>query len=377
MPVIEIVTELDCPAPTPVRFAAPTGGASGDWVLRHEGSGARHPAQPDGDGVVAMLPKLTPGKHRFQLEQGSAGGRVSLKEESPTEIGIHLPEGHFTTYRFAAETARPYFYPVHGPGGKRVTRDYPMQDIEAEKAAKDQDHPHHRSFWTAYDETNGVNNWAETAGKHGWTRHVRFEAREQGPAFAGFTAFSNWLTPDQAKPFVDERRRIRVYNAGPAHRLLDYDVQLIATYEDVEYGDTKEGGILAWRVFYLMKEAHGGRMENSDGLVGEKLCWGKRASWLDYSGMAQDELQGVAMMDHPGNLNHPCRWHTRAYGLVGANPFATNAFEPQAPKTPFHQKKGTTLNFRYRVMIHRGNAHQAHVDAAYHAWVQPPRVVIT
>ena len=83
--------------------------------------------------------------------------------------------------------------------------------------------------------------------------------------------------------------------------------------------------------------------------------WGKRAAWLDYSGPVGGEVLGIAMMDHPGNPNHPCRWHARDYGLVGTNPFANGAFgEPQ--KTPYHQKQGQTLRFRYRVLIHKGSA---------------------
>jgi len=47
--------------------------------------------------------------------------------------------------RNTSTAARPhvYFYPVIGPGGARMTRDYPMvKDSEGE----DHDHPHHRSL---------------------------------------------------------------------------------------------------------------------------------------------------------------------------------------------------------------------------------------
>jgi len=77
-------------------------------------------------------------------------------------------------------------------------------------------------------------------------------------------------------------------------------------------------------------------------------------------------------MDHPGNLNHPCYWHARDYGLVGTNPFARAAFEKGQPADGYTQKAGETLRFRYRVLIHRGNAEQGRVEDAYHAWVQPP-----
>jgi hypothetical protein len=171
---------------------------------------------------------------------------------------------------------------------------------------------------------------------------------------------------------LDERRSIRVYNVGPNQRLLDYDVHLIAAHGDVHYGDTKEGGILAFRVATTMDGNKGGRMENSTGGVTEKQVWGKRATWLDYSGPVDGQIFGIGMMDHPGNLNHPCYWHARDYGLVGTNPFARASFEKGQPDTGHHQKKGETLTFRYRVLIHRGNAAEGRVDDAYHGWVQAP-----
>ncbi|MBM3459434.1 MAG: hypothetical protein FJX77_12995, partial [Armatimonadetes bacterium] len=124
MPMLELITELDCPVPTPIRFPA-VAGPKGDWVLAHAGSGALVPAQADGDHVVAVLPRLSPGRHSFEIGSRPATGLVSLKESGPHMLEVHLPEGHFTTYHCSPETARPYFYPVIGPGGKRLTRNYP------------------------------------------------------------------------------------------------------------------------------------------------------------------------------------------------------------------------------------------------------------
>lgn len=375
MPTIEISSEFDCQFPATVRF--PVGSGSGNFTLVEQGGSRKIAAQRDEDHAIAVISGLQANrKVRFKLEAaGGAAGGVELKDTGPTSVLIQLPEGPFTTYNFDPSTARPHFYPVLGPGGKSMTRDYPMKDVAEEKAAKDQDHPHHRSFWTAFDEVNGVNNWAEEKGKHGWTRHKAFTARESGPVFGGFTATATWLSVDQSTSILDEWRRIRVYNAGAEIRLLDYEVRLTAGHGDVSIGDTKEGGILAWRVFHTMKEKEGGRMENSNGGVGEAMCWGKKAAWLDYVGPVSGELLGVAMMDHPGNPNHPCRWHTRSYGLVGSNPFSTKAFEPTAAGTLGHIKAGETMRFRYRVLLHRGNARQAMVDDHYHSWVQAPKAV--
>jgi methane monooxygenase PmoA-like len=370
MAIIELSSELDLNQPAPVRILIPAGMVlpTGGLHLREEGGSLVAPAQRDGDQVIAVLSGLKAGqKRRFRLEQGTAASGVTLKEEGPHALAILLPEGPFTTYNFDPAIARPFFYPVLGPGGKMVTRSYPMKkDVPGET----KDHPHHRSLWTAYGEVNDVDDWSEAPGKHGWIKHQKFESRADGPVFGGFTATAVWTSAD-GKPVLDERRSIRVYNVGADRRLLDYEVSLIATYEDIHYGDTKEGGILSVRVATSMDGNKGGRMENSNDGVGEKQCWGKRAQWLDYSGPVEGQTLGIGMMDHPGNFHHPCYWHARDYGLVGTNPFAKAAFEGGQP-TGSHQKKGESLRFRYRVLIHKGNADEGRVEDAYHAWVQAP-----
>lgn len=369
MPVIEIVSEQDYPLPTPVEIPR-----EGSYRLKEVGGSLVLPAQGVADGKAMVLVPALKARERRRFEvlpAGSASERVRVKEAGPTELSITLPEGPFTSYNFSAEIARPFFFPVLGPGGKMVTRSYPMKDVPGEA----RDHPHHRSFWTAYGEVNGVDDWSETPGKHGYIRHKRFGRVTSGPVWGGFTAASQWVAMD-GKPLLDEQRMIRVYDAGPDYRLFDYDVHLIAAHGDVHYGDTKEGGILAFRVATTMDGNKGGKMENSAGSVGEKQVWGKRANWLDYSGPVEGQTFGIGMMDHPSNLNHPCYWHARDYGLVGTNPFAGAAFEKGQSAEGYRQKAGETLRFRYRVLIHKGSAKEGRVDAAYHAWIQPPKATL-
>ncbi len=372
MAVIEISSELECGVPAPVSFAIPAGTPDGSLVLRD--GNLRLPVQRADGQLQALAPPLKAGaKRRFRLEAGDVAGGVTVKPEGTHALALAVPEGPFATYRFNPAEARPYLWPVLGPDGVRMTRDFPMTDVPAEKEAKDQDHKHHRSLWTAYGEVNGTDDWSEEA-RHGWIRHTAFLARWEGPVSGGFTSASSW-TSMSGEPLLEEKRTIRLYAAGATVRLLDYEVTLTPAAGDIHYGDTKEGGILAIRVFHSMKGAAGGKMENSVGGVGEKQCWGKRAAWLDYSGRLGDKIYGIGMLDHPGNLNHPCYWHARDYGLVGTNPFARAAFEG-GQKREWIQKKGESLVFRYRLVLHRGDAREGGVDDAFHAWVQPPTVKV-
>jgi hypothetical protein len=244
--------------------------------------------------------------------------------------------------------------------------------MKTDVPGEDHDHPHHRSLWTAYGEVNGVDDWSEGR-NHGWIRHQRFAEITSGPSFGGFVAENLWTGPEN-QPLLRETRRLRFYNTGDDRRLFDYDVTLKATDGDVKFGDTKEGGILSFRVATSMDGNKGGRIENADGGVGEKQCWGKSSAWCDYSGPVGDAVLGIAVMDHPGNFRHPAHWHVRDYGLMGTNYFGDSSFAGDGGKRgEYTLKKGEQLAFRYRVMIHPGDARQGKVSDVFHGYVQPPK----
>ena len=106
------------------------------------------------------------------------------------QIDVTVAGKPFTSYHFDPAFARPFLYPVFGPGQHPVTRNYPMQQLLGE----DHDHPHHRSWWTAYGEVNGVDDWSEERG-HGFIRHQAFRSQTSGPVFGGFVAENLWTDP--------------------------------------------------------------------------------------------------------------------------------------------------------------------------------------
>jgi hypothetical protein len=134
-------------------------------------------------------------------------------------------------------------------------------------------------------------------------------------------------------------------------------------------GDTKEG-TFAIRVVKAL-EAPVGHMLNSEGAVGEKEIWGKRARWVDYSGTVEGEKLGLAIFDHPKNPKYPTYWHARGYGLFAVNPFGEHDFcnDPTRDGS-LTIPPGQTLTLRYRVFIHHGDAAEAQVAEAYERYVQ-------
>ena len=142
----------------------------------------------------------------------------------------------------------------------------------------------------------------------------------------------------------------------------------------VLFGDTKEGGIVSLRVPEAIKETRGGTMVNGAGGVGEGECWGQRAPWVDYFGTLADpqgvpRTVGIAVLDHPRNPHYPTFWHIRAYGLLSANPFGLSDFRSSyQERGDWTLDAGATATFRYRIVLHEGDAGQAAIGDRFADW---------
>ena len=51
---------------------------------------------------------------------------------------------------------KPIVWPIIGPYGNEITRQYPMREAGPDERA---DHPHHRSFWFTHGDVNGISFW--------------------------------------------------------------------------------------------------------------------------------------------------------------------------------------------------------------------------
>ena len=276
----------------------------------------------------------------------------------------------FTSYNHASKYDRPFLYPVIGPFGHGITRNYPMiADVPGETA----DHPHHCSLYTAFGDVNGVDNWSQETG-HGRIVHQAFSSLESGPVYGRIVAQSDWQD-DQGKKMFSETREMTFFNLPADARLLDYTVTFCADQAPLTLGDTKEGGLLSVRVASSMdvKQGQGGAITNAYGGLNEAETWGKRSPWCDYAGPVAGRMVGIALMDHPTNLRYPTQWHVRDYGLMAANCFAWSHYEHNPSVSgsytiPAH----SALTFRYRIYIHVGDG--ASVPARFIDFISPPQV---
>jgi hypothetical protein len=254
--------------------------------------------------------------------------------ELEDRIRVEIDGKLFTEWRHK-EWFAPYFYPVVGPNGENITRNYPMvEGVEHES----QDHPHHRSLRFAHSDVNGLNFWYWGPGKEGkHSASIELEKIEsiRSGETGEFVAWCRWL--DGEKLVLRERMRVAFTPLKNRQVLMDYDVELHAGAKPVTFGDMKDGGLFV-RVAGTMRVAEGdkaggaklkGALLNSRG-DRDAVTWGKRAEWVDYIGPdASGKTVGIAMFDHPSNLRYPTHWHSRTYGLLAANRFGTDHFDPK------------------------------------------------
>jgi hypothetical protein len=230
------------------------------------------------------------------------------------------------------------------------------------------DHLHHRGLWFSYDDVNGVKFWENDPS---YTKPrigkivVRSTSWKDGDRSGTLSAVIEWRDPD-GKPLLVENRDMTFY-PDPQLRIIDFHITLTAAV-DVTFGDTKEGAF-AIRLAENFTEKKGGRIVDAEGRVTMAQVWGKRSSWVDYSGEVDGEKLGVAIFDHPSNPHYPTYWHARDYGLFSLNPFGQNAFDPNAEEYHLKLKAGQKAAFRWRVVIHPGDAETAKVASLYKEFV--------
>ncbi|MBM3495697.1 MAG: hypothetical protein FJX72_15440, partial [Armatimonadetes bacterium] len=143
------------------------------------------------------------------------------------------------------------------------------------------------------------------------------------------------------------------------------------------FGDTKEGSFGLRLPDTMRLKGGDGRIVNSEGVSGG-ATWGKRAAWVDYSGVVEGSTVGVAILDHPSSFRHPTHWHVRDYGLFCANPFGIHDFESGKPPATgqLTVPMGGALKLRYRLIFHAGDAEQARIADRWGDFAEPPTVEV-
>ncbi len=280
---------------------------------------------------------------------------------TPEDVAVNIDGKPFTAFHYGVSAAKPYLAPLRSASGKIITRGFPMENLPGES----RDHLHHRGLWFTYDDVNGVKFWENDPSYANKPNKGRVVVRKtewkDGDRSGTLKATMEWRGPDNEVLLVEDRDMI--FYSDPKVRIIDFNVTLTAA-KDVTFGDTKEGAF-AIRLAENFTEKKGGKMVNAEGFTGMKNVWGKRSSWVDYTGEVDGERLGIAIFDHPSNPRYPTYWHARDYGLFSLNPFGQNAFDSSQPESKIQLAKGKKMSFRWRVVIHPGDAEAGNVAELY------------
>ncbi len=257
-------------------------------------------------------------------------------------------------YHFGPDLRRPFIFPVIGPSGRPLTRMGHPHDPEG--------HAHHTSIWISHQSVAGANLWEDRPGPARIV-HRRVERLTDGADEAALVCLNEWLGTNGA-PVIVERRRIAVRALAGREWLLLLDLELRAASDPIELGATPFG-ILGVRVAKTMGVRDGGgTIRNSEGGVNEAGAFRTPARWVDYSGpVAPAVIEGLTLMDHPSNPNHPAVFHVRDDGWMG--PCLTiggpMAIRPDPP-----------LRMRYGLYVHAGAPSPAALDEVWRQFAALP-----
>ncbi len=339
-------------------------------------SGKVFPATVGDKELVFVVDALAPKEKlecQVKVSKEAAAPKVVLKKNGDApEVEVAINGVPFTTYHYSNDNRKPFLWPVLGEGGVHVTRDWPMDENAPELAAGKKDHIHHKSIWTAYGDINGVDCWGEEGDKAGY-QHSDDVTFGSGDAYGWIKAKDTWQDPNH-KPILAEDREYQFYEGPAGARLIDVTVAFTASYGTAKFNDTKEGGIVAFRIRPEIEATKKGVITNASGATGEAGCWGKPSPWCDYAGPIEGAgVRGIAVFDNASNLRFPTCWHVRGYGLNGASVFGLAAFTNKKENGDYTLDEGKSLTFHYRILIHSGDVQEAKIADRYADYATPPK----
>ena len=305
---------------------------------------------------VAVASGVTVAEHRvtFVSQEGS--------------LLIRVDDRPLATYVYRdPEILRPYFKDVYSPAGVQVTRHHPpRQGIDPVDHAT-----MHPGLWLAFGDLGGADFWRNKA----TVEHVGFTMppRVEG-AVGTFSVHNRYMADGTA---VCDEVCTYTFQVHPAGYQILWDSTFSSETSGFYFGDQEEMGLgIRLATPMMVKPYEGrhrpGRILDDHGRLNEKGIWGKPAAWCDYGGWLGDTFAGILVMPDPSD-DRPCRWHTRDYGFMAANPFGWKAFK-QGPARRTEVKAGQSFRLRFGLLVHAAPSEDA-VDlaAAYEDYLSVQR----
>ncbi len=274
-------------------------------------------------------------------------------------VSVDIDGRQFGSLYFGKDANKPFFYPLTTASGVKVTRSFPLEKVEGEPT----DHPHQKGLWVGTELLSGMDFW-ENDSSYRRPRMGKIVLKDisklSSGTETGVLGFrADWMSPE-GQAVIAENRTMTFYSGTENSRIFDVDVVFTALKE-VTFEDHQDA-VIGMRLSPSFDEKNGGMPVNAEGLRGEAATRGKPSRYLDWRTRINQEDIGVAILDHPDNLNAPARWHLRSFGFFTANPFGRKVFDSEAASAAKQLKPQEAIHLRYRIVVHSG---KFDVDAAW------------
>lgn len=302
----------------------------------------------------------------------------SLKEDAAKKQVDVLYNGKLlTAYCHYDSVMKPVLFPINTLSGITITRGYPL----APRAGERVDHPHHIGLWLNYEYVNGLDFWNNSTAipydkrsHYGNIYHDRIVKSNATKKDATLEVSAQWKNHANM-PLLLETTQYH-FTVADGSFIIDRTTTLRSLNEDVSLKDVKDG-FLGLRVTKELEMPSNesvkyvddkgnvtevpavnnanvtGDYLNSEGIKGDAV-WATRGVWATLFGKKDGKDVSVTIIDHPSNMGYPTYWHARGYGLFAANPIGQAAFSKGKDTLNLIIKKGESVTFRFRVVIHEG-----------------------
>lgn len=240
---------------------------------------------------------------------------------------------------------RPYIHPILAPDGIGVlTEDAPAH------------HPWQHGLYIGLNEVNGIGFWTE--GHRPARAHVdgtfhpslvgEAEVKGNCATWCVRTAYRH----PQGHALFQETQKWELKDLGTRYELhLEWQLQAEL---DLNFGEHAYGGLFLRMPF---RHDSGGTAVNSSGQRNEE-GEGQRARWvavqMPIAGRTNEA--GMAIMDHPANLEHPVPW--RVDHELGICPSCCIA-------GPWQLLRGDTRSFQYGILVFTGDLQESAINLTW------------
>jgi len=307
--------------------------------------------------VVFAASWMLPGRLCAQSATVAQSDSVKVEvSEDNRSFTVKVNDRDIAEYCKVESPNKPYVRKLFTPAGVQILRDSPG------------DHKHHHGLMFALMADN-VDFWGEqpNAGIEKFlARQATRTSVENGCGCGEFSNSLEWIDPQDAKPLLEELRRIGVF-FGP-----DLKVTLLSWHTTLEpakgrasvtLGGSHYFGLGMRFVTSMDEEGDFISSENKEGELvrgSEKLT---PARWCAYRSKADGKPVTVAIFDSPDNPRHPNKFFTM-------RPFAYLAATLNLWKEPMTLKAGEPLKLTYGVAAWDGHIDSADIEKTYQQWLK-------